>query len=188
MLFALTRRHCLRTVPAGDPSASMAGGAWGSSDPPVNCLMSSGLAATYRPPPAPARWRFRPSAEENEMNPRPPQASRSIHTVVNEAANDGNAAPDLSTFLGCLKRIRDGDAADGLCWPEPKLLPGRAQDLARVERAAVGMLTVAEMLHAAERCRVLATPDRHLDEGVVDGMLLACRGLAELVCRDIRPQ
>lgn len=35
MLFALTRRHCLRTVPAGDPSAFMAGGAWGSLDPPV---------------------------------------------------------------------------------------------------------------------------------------------------------
>jgi len=29
MLFALTRRHCLRTVPAVDPSAFMAGGAWG---------------------------------------------------------------------------------------------------------------------------------------------------------------
>ncbi|WP_260465501.1 hypothetical protein [Stenotrophomonas maltophilia] len=37
--------------------------------------------------------------------------------------------------------------------------------MARAKRAAVGMLTVAEMLHAAERCRSMATPDCHLDEG-----------------------
>lgn len=47
--------------------------------------------------------------------------------------------------------------------------------MARVKRAAVGMLTVAEMMHAAERCRLMATPDRHLDEGVVDGLFMATR-------------
>jgi len=52
MLFALPRRHHHWMVPAGDPSAFMAGGAWGPSGPPVNCLMSSRLAATHRPPPA----------------------------------------------------------------------------------------------------------------------------------------
>lgn len=52
MLFALTRRHCLWMVPAGDPSAFMAGGAWGPSGPPVNGDTSSRLAATHRPPPA----------------------------------------------------------------------------------------------------------------------------------------
>ncbi|AWH54395.1 hypothetical protein C1924_15005 [Stenotrophomonas sp. ESTM1D_MKCIP4_1] len=106
-----------------------------------------------------------------------------------ESVNDDhNPAPELSTLLGCLKRIRDGEGADGLLWPETTLLPGRVQDLARVERAAVGMLTVAELLHAADRCRQMSTPDRHVDEGVVDGLFFACRGLAELVCRDIRPQ
>jgi len=50
------------------------------------------------------------------------------------------------------------------------------------------MLTVAEMLHAADRCRSIATPDRHLDDGVVEGLFFAFRGLAELVCRDIRPE
>nr|WP_312392968.1 hypothetical protein [Stenotrophomonas geniculata] len=88
-------------------------------------------------------------------------------------------------FWGCLKRIRDG--ADGLPWPETDLPPGREQAMAHAERAAVGMLTVAEMLHAAERCRSMATPDRHLDEGLIDGLFFACRGPAELVCRDIRP-
>lgn len=90
-------------------------------------------------------------------------------------------------FWGCLKRIRDGDGAHGLSWPETDLPPGREQAMAHAERAAVGMLTVAEMLHAAERCRSMATPDRHLDEGLIDGLFFACRGLAELVCRDIRP-
>jgi len=47
---------------------------------------------------------------------------------------------------------------------------------------------VAEVLHAAERCRAVATPDRDLSEGVVDGLFLACRSLAELVCQDIRPR
>lgn len=107
----------------------------------------------------------------------------------NSGNDDGdNPTPDLSTFWGCLKRIRDGDGADGLLWPETTLSPGRERAMARVERAAVGMLTVAEMLHAAERCRLMATPDRHLDEGVVDGLFMACRGLAELICREVRPE
>lgn len=118
------------------------------------------------------------------MTRRPPQAPYCTFDNVND---DDNPTPDLSTFWGCLKRIRDGDGADSLPWPETDLPPGRDQAMARAERAAVGMLTVAEMLHAAERCRSMATPDRHLDEGVVDGLLFACRGLAELVCRDIRP-
>ncbi|WP_322547141.1 hypothetical protein [Stenotrophomonas geniculata] len=88
---------------------------------------------------------------------------------------------------GCLKSIRDGDGADGLPWPEIDLPPGREQAMAHAERAAIGMLTVAEMLHAAERCRSRATPDRHLDEGLIDGLFFACRGPAERVYRDIRP-
>ncbi len=43
------------------------------------------------------------------------------------------------------------------------------------------------MLHAANRCQTMATPRRHLDEGVVEGLFFACRELAELVCREIRP-
>jgi hypothetical protein len=50
------------------------------------------------------------------------------------------------------------------------------------------MLAVAEILHAADGCRSMATPDRHLDEGVVEGLFFAVRGLAELVCRDARPE
>jgi len=51
----------------------------------------------------------------------------------------------------------------------------------------VAILTAAEMLHAANRCKTMATPRRHLDEGVVEGLFFACRELAELVCREVRP-
>jgi hypothetical protein len=59
--------------------------------------------------------------------------------------------------------------------------------LAKTERALVGLLTVLEVLHSADRCRVAAEPEKHLDEGVVDGLFLACRGLAEWACREVRP-
>ena len=117
------------------------------------------------------------------MTDRPPYASYAAS--IND--DDDNPSPELSTFLGCLKRIRAGEGADGLPWPESSLSAGRGVALSRVERAAIGMLTVAEMLLAADRCRAMATPDRHLDAGVVEGLFFACRSLAELVCRDVRP-
>ncbi|HFK2922046.1 TPA: hypothetical protein ACGY72_003250 [Stenotrophomonas maltophilia] len=118
------------------------------------------------------------------MTDRPPYASYTASTHD----DDDNPSPELSTFLGCLKRIRAGEGADGLPWPETSVSTGRGVALSRVERAAIGMLTVAEMLHAADRCRAMATPDRHLDAGVVEGLFFACRSLAELVCRDVRPE
>lgn len=35
--------------------------------------------------------------------------------------------------------------------------------------------------------RVAAEPERHLDEGAVDGLFLACRGLAKYACREMSP-
>lgn len=119
------------------------------------------------------------------MTERPAYAA---HASVDGVNDDHHPPSDVGTFEGCLKRIRDGEGADGLLWPESGLRAGREIALARVERAAVGMLTVLEMLHAAERCKSVATPERHLDEGVVEGLFFACRGLAELVCRDVRPE
>ncbi len=74
-----------------------------------------------------------------------------------------------------------------MLWPEENLSEGRRQSLARIDRAAVAILTAVEMLHAASRCESVATPKRHLDEGVVEGLFFACRELAELVCREVRP-
>ncbi len=107
---------------------------------------------------------------------------------VHEPINDNNnPSEELSTFHGCLGRIRDGEGSDGMVWPEENLSDGRRQSLARIDRAAVGMLTAVEMLHAASRCESVATSDRHLDDGVVEGLFFACRELAELVCREVRP-
>ena len=101
--------------------------------------------------------------------------------------DDANPADELSAFQGCLRRIRDGEGSDGMLWPEENLSEGRRQSLARIDRAAVAILTAVEMLHAASRCKSVATPKRHLDEGVVEGLFFACRELAELVCREVRP-
>jgi len=74
------------------------------------------------------------------MTQRPPYASDAAS--VND--DDDNPSPELSTFLGCLRRIRAGEGADGLPWPETSLSAGRGVALSRVERAAVGLLTLAE--------------------------------------------
>ncbi|MBH1553989.1 hypothetical protein I5U56_02295 [Stenotrophomonas maltophilia] len=108
-------------------------------------------------------------------------------SVDDSINDDNNPSSDLSTFQGCLKRIRDGEGSDGMLWPEENLSEGRRQSLARIDRAAVAILTAVEMLHAASRCESVATPNRHLDEGVVEGLFFACRELAELVCREVRP-
>jgi len=160
----------------------MAGGAWGSSDPPVSAKRP-GLE------PAPSATRFRAVAllstatEADTMTTRktPPFP---IDDPIND---DANPADELSTFQGCLRRIRDGEGSDGMLWPEENLSEGRRQSLARIDRAAVAILTAVEMLHAASRCESVATPKRHLDEGVVEGLFFACRELAELVCREVRP-
>ncbi|WP_313207550.1 hypothetical protein [Stenotrophomonas sp.] len=105
-----------------------------------------------------------------------------------EPINDDTPLPDLNSLLGILKRMRGCEGADGHPWPETDVSPGRRVSLARTERAMVGALTVLELLHAADRCRVAAEPERHLDEGVVDGLLLACRGLIEWACHEVRPE
>ncbi|MEM1490036.1 hypothetical protein SH041_18280 [Stenotrophomonas geniculata] len=111
----------------------------------------------------------------------------SAYTVV-EPINDDTPLPDLNSLLGILKRMRGCEGADGHPWPETDVSPGRRVSLARSERAMVGALTVLELLHAADRCRVAADPERHLDEGVVDGLFLACRGLVEWACHEVRPE
>lgn len=114
--------------------------------------------------------------------------SDAFSPYIVDPVNDDAQRPDLSTFFGILKYLRDGEAADGHPWPEHDISPGRGVSLARTERALVGLQTVLEMLHAAERCRVAAQPEQRLDEGVVEGMFLACRGLAEWACHEIRPE
>lgn len=105
-----------------------------------------------------------------------------------EPINNDTPLPDLNYPLGILKRMCGCEGADGLSWPENDVSPGRRVSLARTERALVGLLTMLEVLHSADRFRVAADPERYLDEGVVDGLFLACRGLAEWACREVRPE
>jgi len=47
---------------------------------------------------------------------------------------------------------------------------------------------VRELLDTADRCRVAADPERHLDVGVMDELLLPCRAWGEWTCREVRPE
>ena len=53
--------------------------------------------------------------------------------------------------------------------------------MARIDRADVGLSFLLELLHATERARVDGDIDQHMDDGAREGLLLACRGLAEYV-------
>jgi len=160
----------------------MAGGAWGSSDPPVidNCLSRFGTR-TVRHLFAVAL--LSTASEADAMNE---SDTFSSYTVV-EPINDDTPLPDLNSLIGILKRMRGCEGADGLPWPENDVSPGRRVSLARSERAMVGALSVLELLHAADRCRVAADPERHLDEGVVEGLFVSCRGLVERAGHEVRP-
>lgn len=105
-----------------------------------------------------------------------------------EPINEDAPLPDLNSLLGIVERMHGCEGADGLPLPESDVSPGRRVSLAITERALVGLLTVLEVLHLADRCRVAAEPERHLDEGIVDGLFLACRGLAEWACPEVRPE
>jgi len=172
----------LEAVPAGNPSAYMAGGAWGPSGPPVTSLRPG-----LQPAPSATRSRSGAVKHSKETDAMNESDILSVYTVV-ESINDDASLPDLNYLLGILKRMRGCEGADGHPWPETDVSPGRRVSLARSERAMVGALTVLELLHAADRCRVAADPERHLDEGVVDGLFLACRGLVEWACREVRPE
>jgi len=53
--------------------------------------------------------------------------------------------------------------------------------MARADRAAAGLTTLLEIFHAAERVRVDGEDRQQIGDGTREGLLLACRGLAEYV-------
>lgn len=132
-----------------------------SSDPPVidNCLSRFGTR-TVRHLFAVAL--LSTATEVDAMNE---SDTFSSYTVV-EPINDDTPLSDLNSLLDILKRMRGCEGTDGHPWPETDVSPGRRVSLARTERALVGLLTVLEVLHAADRCRVAAEPVRHLDRGL----------------------
>ncbi|WP_414605110.1 hypothetical protein, partial [Stenotrophomonas pavanii] len=95
-------------------------------------------------------------------------------------------SPGAITLQACLQYIRQGDAADGQPWPGSNRTPGQRLALARIDRANAGLSFLLELLHATERVRVDGDIDQHMDDGAREGLLLACRGLAEYVDVQLR--
>ncbi|PSD28332.1 hypothetical protein C7E12_14900 [Stenotrophomonas maltophilia] len=58
--------------------------------------------------------------------------------------------------------------------------------LARIDRANAGLSFLLELLHATERVRVDGDIDQQMGDGAREGLLLACRGLAEYVDVQLR--
>ena len=58
--------------------------------------------------------------------------------------------------------------------------------LTRIDRANAGLSFLLELLHATERVRVDGDIDQQMGDGAREGLLLACRGLAEYVDVQLR--
>ncbi|MCF5089079.1 hypothetical protein B9Y66_12160 [Stenotrophomonas maltophilia] len=116
-------------------------------------------------------------------NQLPEAVARALETTL--TATQVNA-PSSTTLLGCLQRIRKVDAADGQPWPTKGHTPGQRMAMARIDRANSGLTLLLEILHATERVRVDGDADQQIGEDVREGLLLACRGLAEYMEVQVR--
>ena len=101
------------------------------------------------------------------------------------ALQTGNSAGAI-TLQACLQHIRQGDAADGQPWPGTNRTAGQRLAMARIDRANAGLSFLLELLHATERVRVDGDIDQQMGDGAREGLLLACRGLAEYVDVQLR--
>ncbi|QII30267.1 hypothetical protein G6052_16635 [Stenotrophomonas maltophilia] len=109
-------------------------------------------------------------------------AAATIPDELAQALETTLAAPatgPTDTLLGCLKRIRQGEGADGQLWPSRWHTPGQRVALARIDRANAGLILLLEVLHASERVRVDGQEVQQMGDDIREGLLLACRGLSE---------
>ncbi|EKT4105747.1 TPA: hypothetical protein ACG4N3_003343 [Stenotrophomonas maltophilia] len=111
----------------------------------------------------------------------PPELAQPLEAAFAAA----NEAPAPINLPGCLQRIRAGDAADGQPWTGPASTPGQAVAAARRDRAAVGLVSLLELYHAAERVRVDGEEKDDIGDGTREGLMLACRGLADYVALQV---
>lgn len=88
----------------------MAGGAWESSDSPDHSLLRPRLHPRIVRHPVYAVALLSTAKETDAMSE--PETLSSYAAV--EPINDDTPLPDLSTFLGILKRMRGCEGADGL--------------------------------------------------------------------------
>ena len=106
---------------------------------------------------------------------------------LEDAFAAANEVPCTITLRSCLLNIAVGDAADGQPWPLPTRTPGQAVDNARRDRSAAGLVALLELYHANERVRVDGEEKDDIGDGAREGLMLACRGLAEYVALQSRP-
>ncbi|MFE3972322.1 hypothetical protein CR919_15720 [Stenotrophomonas sp. LMG 10879] len=107
----------------------------------------------------------------------PDELAQALETTLSAPAT--GPTDNGFTLLGCLKRIRQGEGADGQPWPSRWHTPGQRVALARIDRANAGLILLLEMLHASERVRVDGEEVQQIGDDIREGLLLACRGLSE---------
>ncbi|MEG0184159.1 MAG: hypothetical protein RR704_11980 [Stenotrophomonas sp.] len=107
----------------------------------------------------------------------PPELALPLEAAF-ASAND---VPAPITLPSCLQRIRAVDASDGQPWRSPATTPAQGMAIARADRATAGLITLLEIFHASERVRVDGEEKDDIGDGTREGLLLACRGLAEYV-------
>lgn len=91
-------------------------------------------------------------------------------------------------FVATLQRIHAGVASDDQPWPERHLLPVRRVAMADADCALAGLKVVHEIALAAERSRQNAGPEQDLGDGIMEGLLLACRALGMQAADRSRPE
>ena len=112
----------------------------------------------------------------------PPELAQPLEAAFAAA----NEAPCPITLRSCLQQIAAGDTADGQPWHGPSRTPGEAVANARRDRAATGLVSLLELYHSTERVRVDGEEKDDIGDGSREGLMLACRGLAEYVALQSR--
>jgi len=172
-MYALaSRRHRLCGAGWQSVRVSMAGGAWGSSDPPVWYI------PVFEPAPSAT---FIGGAAICPVRSIAMNTSdfRSLHAQYDpdNAEPEREPSVDPNAFVATLHRIGTGAAADGQPWPERHQLPGRCLQLADADCALAGLRVVAELMLAAERTRQNGAPEEYVGDRVMEGLKMACVAL-----------
>jgi len=118
----------------------------------------------------------------------PDDLARTLESTLaaTDAVNVPERTPESITVLNCLRRIRQVEAANGQPWPNDGHTPGQSMALARIDRANAGQTFLLELLHAIERTRVDGDETEQVGDGAREGLLFACRALAEYVDVQLR--
>lgn len=97
-----------------------------------------------------------------------------------------NQPRDMAALPSGLRCTCEAEISNEPSWLERPLPPSRCTAQARADRAASGLTTLLEILHAAERARMTADSDAQIGDGLHRGLLQACCELAVYVDVQLR--